>query len=70
MRNKASLAGGVAIKFLKWSIEGITLIASIFCLSGIEKQMWQVIPAVVFFVLWLVEMVVWEGAECVIEWLE
>ena len=69
MRNKASLAG-VAIKFLKWSIEGITLIASIVCLSGIEKQMWQVIPAVVFFVLWLVEMVVWEEAECVIEWLD
>lgn len=69
MRNKASLAR-VIIGFLKWSIEGITLIASIFCLSGIEKQMWQVIPAVVLLVLWLVEMVVWEGAECVIEWLE
>ena len=69
MRNKASLAR-VIIGFLKWSIEGITLIASIFCLSGIEKQMWQVIPAVVFFVLWIAEMVVWEEAECVIEWLD
>ncbi len=69
MRNKASLAR-VIIGFLKWSIEGITLIASIFCLSGIEKQMWQVIPAVVLLVLWLVEMVIWEGAECIIEWLE
>lgn len=69
MRHKASLAG-VAIKFWKWSIEGITLIASVFCLSGIEKQIWQVIPAVVFLVLWLAEMVAWEGAECVIEWLE
>ena len=69
MRNKASLAR-VIIGFLKWSIEGITLIASIFCLSGIEKQMWQVIPTVVLLVLWLVEMVVWEGEECVIEWLE
>lgn len=43
---------------------------SVSCLSGIDEQMWQVIPAVVFFVLWLIEMVVWEGAECVIEWLE
>ena len=69
MRNKASLAR-VIIGFLKWSIEGITLIASIFCLSGIEKQMWQVILAVMFFALWIVLMVVWEEAECVIEWLE
>ena len=60
----------LAIRTLKTVVEVLTLIAPLCCLSGIEEQMWQVIPAVVFFVLWLIEMVVWEGAECVIEWLE
>ena len=60
----------LAIRGLKTVVEAITLIAPLCCLSGIDEQPWQVIPAVVFFVMWLVEMVVWEGAECVIEWLE
>lgn len=51
-------------------VEAITLIAPLGCLSGIDEQPWQMIPAVMFFVLWLVEMVIWEEAECVIEWLE
>ena len=57
----------LAIRGLKTVVEALTLIAPLCCLSGIDEQMWQVIPAVVFFVLWLIEMVVWEGAECVIE---
>lgn len=60
----------LAIRGLKTVVEALTLIAPLCCLSGIDEQMWQVIPAVVFLVLWLIEMVVWEGAECVIEWLE
>ena len=60
----------LAIRGLKTVVEALTLIAPLCCLSGIDEQPWQVIPAVVFFLLWLAEMVVWEGAECGIEWLE
>ena len=60
----------LAIRGLKTVVEALTLIAPLCCLSGIDEQPWQVIPAVVLFVLWLEEMVVWEGAECGIEWLE
>ena len=60
----------LAIRGLKTVVEAITLIAPLCCLSGIDEQPWQVIPAVVVFVMWLVEMVVWEGEQCVIEWLE
>ena len=58
------------IRGLKFVVEALTLIAPLCCLSGIDEQPWQVIPAVVFFVLWLAEMVAWEGAECGIERLE
>lgn len=60
----------LVIRGLKTVVEAITLIAPLGCLSGIDEQPWQMIPAVMFFVLWLVEMVIWEEAECVIEWLE
>lgn len=60
----------LAIRGLKTVVEAITLIAPLCCLSGIDEQPWQVIPAVMFFALWIVLMVVWEEAECLIEWLE